>query len=183
MILKEEGYIISKSQFKTRPRKRKRGIVIFRYYDDFPEITEAVNMINPLIYITTKNEFDKIYMAKDKKTEIDNFWMDIAGNPDRARELIKEYYTRVMEANLMFSSYMEGWMTDRGMIYIVFGKPNVVYKNTDYETWIYGSAQSSRSIAFSFYRLTNPFADNDFGLSRNSNYKNSWYIAVEMWRR
>ena len=163
--------------------EEKRGLVIFRFYDDFPEITNTNAMLNPLIYITTKNEFDGMILAKNKKMEVDKFWLEISGNPDRARELIKKYYSRVREANLMFTSYMEGWMTDRGMIYVIFGKPNIVYKNANNETWIYGSTQSSRSIAFNFYRLANPFADNDFGLSRNTNYKNSWYLAVETWRR
>jgi GWxTD domain-containing protein len=161
----------------------KKGLTVLRYYDDYPEITSPANMLNPLLYLTSKSEYDKILMLKDKKTGIDNFWIEIAGNPDRARQLIIKYYTRVKEANQMFISHTEGWKTDRGIIYIVYGQPNVVYKNADTETWIYGSVNSPRSIRFNFYKTLNPFSDNDFVLDRSQNYKNSWYVAVEAWRR
>jgi GWxTD domain-containing protein len=161
----------------------KKGLAVFRYYDDFPEITSPSNMLNPLIYITSKKEFDKMLLAKDKKTEVDKFWIEIAGNPDRALQLIKKYYSRVKEANELFSSYQEGWKTDRGIIYIIYGMPNVVYKSTETETWVYGQGQNIRSISFNFDKLYNSFTDNDYSLNRNSNYKNSWYIGVETWRR
>lgn len=161
----------------------KGGLVVFRFYDDFPEITNASNMLYPLMYITTKNEFDKILLSKDKKAAVDNYWLELAGNTSRARDMIFKYYTRVKDANILFTSYEEGWKTDRGIIYIVYGSPNIVYKNTESETWVYGSTQSSRSIVFNFNRLSNPFTDNDFSLNRSSNYKNSWYNAVENWRR
>ena len=161
----------------------KYGMAIFRFYDDYPEITTSYNMLYPLMYITTKNEFDRMLLAKDKKAIVDNFWIDLAGNPNRAKEIIVRYYTRVREANTLFTSYEEGWKTDRGIIYIIYGLPNVVYKNTDSETWIYGSSQSSRSIVFTFHKLSNPFSNTDFSLNRSANYKNSWYNAVENWRR
>jgi GWxTD domain-containing protein len=161
----------------------KKGLAVFRYYDDFPEITRPANMLNPLIYISSKKEFDKMLLAKDKKEEVDKFWIDIAGNPDRALQLIKKFYSRVKEANELFTSYQEGWKTDRGIIYIIYGQPNVVYKSTETETWVYGQSQNIRSITFNFDKLYNSFTDNDYGLNRNSNYKNSWYVAVETWRR
>jgi GWxTD domain-containing protein len=159
------------------------GLVIFRFYEDFPDITNASNMLYPLMYITTKSEFDKMLLSRNKKETVDNYWLELAGNSSRARELIRRYYSRVREANLLFTSYQEGWKTDRGIIYIIYGSPNIVYKNSEKETWIYGSTQSSRSIAFNFYRLSNPFCDNDFTLTRSTNYKNSWYNAVENWRK
>ena len=32
---------------------------------------------------------------------------------------------------------VEGWRTDRGLVHIIFGTPNSIYKNDDTETWIY----------------------------------------------
>jgi GWxTD domain-containing protein len=161
----------------------KKGLALFRYYDDFPEITSPSNMLNPLIYISSKKEFDRMLLSKDKKGEVDKFWIEIAGNPDRALQLIKKYYTRVKEANEFFTSYQEGWKTDRGIIYIIYGPPNVVYKSDETETWVYGQIQNIRSITFNFDKLFNSFSDNDYVLNRSSNYKNSWYMAVETWRR
>ena len=41
---------------------------------------------------------------------------------ERAKELIKNYYGRLQHANLFFTSYLEGWKTDRGMIFMIFGE-------------------------------------------------------------
>ena len=37
------------------------------------------------------------------------------------------YYRRVRFANEEFTQYKDGWKTDRGMIYILFGPPNQVF--------------------------------------------------------
>jgi len=84
---------------------------------------------------------------------------------------------------MFFSSYLEGWKSDRGIIYIIFGPPNIVNKEGQVETWYYGTSQSIRSIAFNFYIVNDPFSDNDYVLARSANYKNSWYIAIGTWRR
>ena len=86
---------------------------------------------------------------------------------ERARTLIREFYTRVESANNYFTSYLEGWKTDRGIIYIIYGVPNVVYKNKDYENWIYGEENNMMSINFTFHRVNNPASNNDFSLSRS----------------
>ena len=45
---------------------------------------------------------------------VDGFWIERAANEERTRMLIRKYYTRVQDANRFFSSYTEGWRTDRG---------------------------------------------------------------------
>ena len=134
-------------------------------------------------YIMAKKEFEFCLQASDKKLAIDDFWLDIGGSSERAKELIKKYYGRVMEANKLFTSFQEGWKTDRGMIYIVFGAPNKVTKRKDGEIWTYGEGTNSSSIVFSFIKIINPFSDNDYYLERNETYKDSWYQAVDMWRQ
>jgi len=39
------------------------------------------------------------------------------------------------------------------------------------------------SIRFFFDEVVNPFTDNELELERSPNYKTSWMIAVENWRR
>ncbi len=161
----------------------KEGITLFRFYEDFPLVSNTMQMIFPLRYITTKKEFDKMFWSKDYKAEVDNFWIKIAGNKDRAKILIKNYYNRVQNANKLFTSYLEGWKTDRGIIYIVYGPPNIVYKSSNTEKWIYGEQRNSRSIIFNFVKVNNPFTDNDYNLIKHQYYKESWYNAIENWRR
>ncbi len=87
------------------------------------------------------------------------------------------------DANAHFSSYLEGWKTDRGMIYLIYGSPNTIYRTANTENWIYGDASNINSLQFMFVRVDNPFSDNDFSLERSGNYRQQWYMAVDVWRQ
>lgn len=176
--------LTSKGLYHIRTNQtNKNGVSLFVYESVFPKISDANDMILATRYIMSKKEFQNCESATNKKQEIDNFWVSLAGSNERAKELIRKYYIRVQEANKLFTSYHEGWKTDRGMIYIVYGAPNVVYKNTNGETWIYGENKNPHSINFSFNLVENPFSDNDYILERNPMYKDSWYQAVDFWRQ
>jgi len=159
-----------------------QGPTFYCFQDNFPEVKSVVNMIEPMRYITTKDEYNGLLEAENKKLAMDEFWLDVAGSTDRARTLIKEYFNRVENANNFFTSYKEGWKTDRGLIYLIYGTPNVVYKNKDYENWIYGEENNVMSMNFVFYKVKNPITINDYSLSRSAIYKNTWYRAVDSWR-
>ena len=161
----------------------KEGLTLFLFESNFPGLQSAEELIPPLRYITNKQEYDDMIFASNKKEALDNFWLKNAGDPDRAKELIKRYYNRVKEANSFFSSYIEGWKTDRGMIYIIFGAPNVIYKTSNSESWVYGEDRNLMSLNLTFYNVINPFTDNDFILDRSVIYKNNWYRAVDTWRQ
>lgn len=161
----------------------KAGYTMFRFEDDFPFFTTAESIIPPVRYLTTSGEYEEISNAADKKEAIDNFWLAIGVNPARSKTLIKNYYNRATYANRCFSSYQEGWKTDRGMIYIIFGKPSIVYRSDFYESWMYGTKGSISSTRFEFVKVNNPFTDNDFSLYRLPMYKEVWYMTVENWRR
>ena len=139
-------------------------------------------MVEPMRYITTKKEFTFLYESEDKKAAVDKFWLDVAGSSERARTLIREYFNRVESSNHYFTSYMEGWKTDRGIIYIIYGSPNVIYKGKDYENWIYGEENNVMSVSFTFSKVNNPISNNDYQLNRSSSYKNTWFRAVDSWR-
>lgn len=168
--------------FQTDTNQRD-GFTIYRFYKGFPEITNAVQMLEPLRYITTRKEYAIIDTSEDKKLAIDNFWLDNAGNPSRARAMIQKYYGRVVDANDFFTSYLEGWKTDRGLIYIVYGPPKIVYRGKNLEEWLYGEKGNSNSIRFQFVKVINPFTDNDYSLIKSPSYKEKWYNIVNTWRR
>jgi len=159
------------------------GITLLRFYDGFPEVTNADLLVNSLRYITNKDEFEKLHESKDKKAAVDKYWLELAGNEDRARELISKYYNRVQDANRYFTSYTEGWRTDRGMLYLVFGPPDAVYKTGTGETWEYGMKHYANTLSFIFVHQSNPLSDNDYQLRRDPQYKTPWYKTVEAWRQ
>jgi hypothetical protein len=69
------------------------------------------------------------------------------------------------------------------MLYIVLGPPNLVYKSSNAESWIYGEENNLMSVTYSFLKIDNSFTENDFSLSRSPIYKNMWYRAVDTWRQ
>lgn len=158
------------------------GVTCFLFDDSYPSIEKIEQLIFPLRYITSKAEYQAILESENQKGAIDKFWLSRAGNEAKARKMIKEFYSRVEKSNRLFSSHNEGWKTDRGMIYLVYGPPTNTYRNNNFETWIYGFEGTQYSITFNFTKVDNPFTNNDYTLNRSSMYKTSWYQAVESWR-
>jgi len=178
LIMPEKGFyhLISDPDSKT-------GITLYTFEKSFPGIKNETEMIRSTRFIMSKKEYDLCMNSTNKKQAIDDFWLDIGGSNERARELLKKYYGRVTESNKLFTSHQPGWQTDRGMIYIVFGAPSTMHKYNDGETWIYGNESQSNSIRFNFKKVINPFSDNDFMMERSEYYKDAWYNAVEYWRQ
>lgn len=185
--------VAGETGYMTFPRKgfyhfqkdtaSREGFTLFRYHNNYPELVSPRNLLEPLRYITTKNEYDEMASAGDIKIAVDNFWLSTAGNELRARNLIQRYYGNVLNANEFFYSYQEGWKTDRGMVYIIFGSPKVVYRGSGLEEWIYGEPENRNALRFTFVQVINPFTFNDYLLLRSSTLKEPWYINVQQWRR
>jgi len=161
---------------------QEEGVSIFCFSKDFPAIKTPSAMLGPLRYLTSKKEFQQFSNYQNKKIAVDEFWLKAGGNIARGKELIKVFYNRVVLANIYFSSFKEGWMTDRGMIYIVFGPPKYVFRSPNAEKWIYGDIKNPQSLAFVFELVHNPFSTKHFILKRTDYYKNIWYQGVTTWR-
>lgn len=151
----------------------------------FPDLTTARDLIEPLIYLTSAKEREALYKAEQPKLALDRFWLDAANqNKDRARRLIKVYYGRVKAANQLFSSHKAGWLTDRGMIYIIFGKPDEVNRRRQGEEWVYLQPKAAGAdIKFIFNKKPNTFTQNHYEVERRLEYEFLWYSTVEKWRK
>lgn len=158
------------------------GFSLFTYAPPYPVVVDHADMVAPLRYITSLQEWDRITGSTDKRKEVEKFWIDAAGGRDRAREAIAAYYSRVESANRYFTSWTEGWKTDRGLVHIIFGTPNTIRKNAGNETWIYGEENSMMSLVFVFDKRDGPYSDNDLVLRREGIFKSAWYRNVESWR-
>lgn len=158
------------------------GFTIFNFHQKYPLIKDVENLIPPLRYLSTREEYDLLTADNNPKNAVDRFWLSKTNSNERARTLIRNFYSRVQLANEVFTSHLEGWKTDRGLVSIIFGSPNYVRNNKNYETWIYGSDHNSNTIKFTFEKMENPFSSNDYVLKRSYAYKTPWYIAVESWR-
>lgn len=161
----------------------KSGFTLFVSGKEFPFITSHENMATPLRYLSSNKEFKLIQRNPDKQAAVEHFWLNATSSPEIARKYIREFYNRVQYANRFFTCHKEGWMTDRGMLYIVMGPPNIVYRTTYSETWVFGDDKNFYSTLFDFKKVLNPLSDNDFALVRNPTYKDKWYRAIDMWRK
>ncbi len=161
----------------------KDGFTVYRFRETFPEVKAVDDLIEPLRFLNSNSEYKRIKQADFPKAEVDRFWLKLAGNQDRAKLLIQKFYSRVEDSNSFFTSHVEGWKSDRGLIYLIFGPPNIIYKNSGSEHWLYGEEGNPSSLALTFYKLQNPFTNNDYRLDRSPIYKSNWYNAVDMWRQ
>jgi GWxTD domain-containing protein len=169
--------------FVSSDENMQSGYTIIAIDGGFPEIESHRDMLGPIRYITSQKEYLRIAQSENMAAAIEDFWLKLGSHEELARNLIKKYYTRVVIANKLFSSYTEGWKSDRGMIYIVFGPPNIVYRGSEQESWIYGEENNFFSITFTFEKLKNKFSNNDYFLQRTPVYKDNWYRAVDIWRQ
>jgi len=122
-------------------------------------------------YILT-NEERNLLKDKSKKRREELFysvWKKRDPTPEtEINELMDEYYRRVSYANENFDGWQQGWESDRGMIYILFGPPddiqrtNSSFSNTSVlQIWNYYNISKQFVFVdqngFGDYRLDNPF--------------------------
>src|SRR5262249_14890398 len=81
-------------------------------------------------YIITDDErkaFKALKTDEERDQFIEQFWLRRDPDPDTPENEYKEqYYERIQYANEHYASGIPGWKTDRGRIYIMFGKPDEI---------------------------------------------------------
>ena len=71
--------------------------------------------------------FKSLTNDEERDQFIEQFWQRRNPNPDSPEnEFRDEHYARIAYANEHFAAGKPGWMTDRGHIYIAFGKPDSI---------------------------------------------------------
>lgn len=159
------------------------GVCIVKFYTGYPDISSSEQLAQTLVYLLKTNEYDRIINSDNKKLEIDKFWLSTTKDKEKATQLIKIWYNRAIYSNLYFCSYKEGWKTDRGMIYMMFGPPQIINLTDGAERWIYTTGGiSENSLSFIFVKEDHVLSNNNYVLKRSQNYQNYWYQAVDTWR-
>jgi len=83
-----------------------------------------------VVYIITDEEraaFKQLSNDEERDNFIEAFWQRRDPTPDtEENEFKEEHYARIAYANEHFAAGVPGWKTDRGRIYIVFGKPDEI---------------------------------------------------------
>jgi len=156
----------------------KEGIYIRAVADSYPKLTAVDDLTWSVRYITKNEEYKRLTNSEnDTKRELDRFWLARTADKDRARNLISTYYNRVQLANEFFTTYKEGWKTDRGIIFTVFGMPTTVQKTATYEYWYYKRTSERDLVEFTFDKV-----DGLYLLRRSPSYTQPWSAEVFAWR-
>lgn len=160
----------------------------------YPIIHTKEQLTEALDYIAQKQEIQQIEKADDLKKAIDRFWLALfRGDVKRTKETLKNYYTRVKKSNEKYGSFKEGWKTDMGMIYIIFGEPDEILWEKDSQKWIYRGNETKsyandkgrnfNKVIFTFYRRPNQFFEDYYVLLRYIEYENVWVNMVQAIRQ
>ncbi len=153
----------------------------------FPRMSMLDDLVAALAYIAYDNEIDGIRQGGspvEKKRRFDAFWGSLVSNRNAAANLIELYYGRIEEANLYFTGYKEGWMTDRGMVFTILGPPVYIERRIDREIWYYSYGDRDPVNTYVFERVRNRRDDpfETYILQRRPYYQTDWGRAVDRWR-
>ncbi|MHA2101630.1 MAG: GWxTD domain-containing protein, partial [Candidatus Kariarchaeaceae archaeon] len=149
----------------------------FSRWVGLPSTVEDIDKaIAQVVYIANPDEMD--YM-KEGKTEQEKtkrfleFWKIKDPSPGNdENEVFEQYFNRVAFANENFSHYVDGWSTDRGMVFIILGVPSNIerhpfeYNAKPYVIWQYYELNKSfvftDQSGFGDYRLVTPMYGDSF---------------------
>ena len=80
-----------------------------------------------LVMPEEKDVFQELTTPDEKERFIEQFWFRRDPDPSSAEnEFREEHYRRIAFANERYSEGTPGWLTDRGRIYIIHGKPDQI---------------------------------------------------------
>jgi len=145
----------------------------------YPRYNKLADLKGPLLFVTTKEENDALGLAGEDKAKFDKVILDITRDKDRARTFMRNYFKRIEFANFYFTSFKEGWKTDRGMIFTIFGRPDEVQVDGQYETWKYKNPRQS----FNFAKAGSVYHPDHSVLVREKGYTEYWYQTIDLWRK
>jgi GWxTD domain-containing protein len=161
------------------------------FTDNYTE--EQLNYyLDVILPITSESERNLIESLSDrvepemKKKFLYNFWVE--RNPDDPYSKWLEYLARVKEVNKSFGTpSREGYKTDRGRVYLQYGKPYDVVTSVNepgaypYEIWYYTTLPDKQTnIGFAFYEPS--LVSNDYILlhsnARGELQNDRWKIKL-----
>ena len=161
-----------------------------------PELKKAYKdwLEKDVTYVITDEErkaFKRLATDDEREKFIEEFWRRRDPDPDTdENEFKEEYYERIAYANEHFASGIAGWRSDRGRIWIMYGKPDELethpaggsYDRPSYEG---GGNTSTYPFEVWFYRylpgvgsgveieFVDPTGSGEYRIARNPNEKDA----------
>jgi len=161
-----------------------------------PELKKAYKdwLEKDVTYVITDEErkaFKKLATDDERERFIEEFWRRRDPDPDTdENEFKEEYYERIAYANEHFASGIPGWKSDRGRIWIMYGKPDErethpMGGNYDRPSYEGGGNTSTYPFEIWFYRylagvgsgveieFVDPTGSGEYRIARNPDEKDA----------
>jgi len=108
------------------------------------DIKEIVGVMHYILPTYSEYKALKELDKKEQWKKVEAYWKEKDPTPDTPdNPLLEELNNRVRYVNKHFSVLMQGWRSDRGRIYIIYGEPHFIdegYQNEmgyQFQKWIY----------------------------------------------
>ena len=162
--------------------EQENGLSLYNFGGSFPLVKTPAELMEPLFYLATLAEYRDLRKEPNLKLAVDNYWLKMGNNVEKSRELIRVFYNRVVYSNLYFTSNKEGWKTDQGMIFILFGPPSRIQMTGLGEKWYYFAKRKSNPVEFNFARKPNVYSFQYMVWVKSTESQMYWNEAVRSWR-
>lgn len=155
--------------------------------ENYPFLRTPRELAEPLVYLLKEDEYETMMAIEDDtqlKEAVDRFWLSNVQSLSDAGLTLEKYYQRVEEANKQFSNFKEGWKTDTGMMYVLFGQPWYVERQVNVMRWSYSYDRSDPETNFIFEqpKVKNEFFPfNNYLLLRSQGYYSVYYRQLQLW--
>lgn len=166
----------SSSNPEDRPRKVKT--------EPDKAFTDWIRDVGPIISKDEEDAWKALRNNQEREKFIEDFWHRRDPDPDTDENEYREaYYERVAYVNEHFSSGIPGYKTDRGRVYLKYGKPDEVESHPaggayERQPWEGGGSTSTYPFERWFYRnipgrsgadieFVDPTGTGEYRLARN----------------
>src|SRR3984957_7702832 len=132
--VQDNGKVVQTPPGEEKPDPLKRRLSDRQAFEQRKQVKQEMSesykkwLTQDVTWIITEEEvkaFKSLANDEERDAFIEEFWRRRNPNPDsRENEFKDEHYARIAYANEHFAAGKPGWMTDRGHIYIAYGKPD-----------------------------------------------------------
>lgn len=136
-------FSISGENFKAKTPELRIEIIKRIAYFKEESLDKAIEYMAYIGEGAVWDSLKNVQTLEGKKVWFDKFWQQYYQTSETEINPVREeYFSRIRYANRKFNDGSEGWRSDRGRTFIVYGQPNEVQRSTDnlmrrMEIWIY----------------------------------------------
>jgi GWxTD domain-containing protein len=186
LVVSIPAFALAQDKEKKDPNERKKREELKSVYKNW--LDEDVNYI---ITAEERKAFKALKTDEERDQFIEQFWLRRDPDPDTPENEYKdEYFELIQYANEKFASGIPGWKTDRGRIYIMFGKPHQIESHPaggsyDRPSWEGGGSTSTYPFEVWWYRhidgigsdieieFVDPSGSGEYRIARSPNEKDA----------